>query len=152
MTKLAIRNVEYDSVCDLGPVSIAWQEDKLRVAIDEFFDEPRASDPIHFNFLAGDPFHKLEFVCGSLVLVCGPGRCALRRASNLYPSRGRAHRRRSWRFHCRSQRCIVDPDLFGDSLVRRKMEPKIGEAGFDYSLLTGICVGIGTIAFFLLFQ
>jgi len=29
---------------------------------------------------------------------------------------------------------------------------KFSEAGFNYSLLTGICVGAGTIAFFLLFQ
>ena len=29
---------------------------------------------------------------------------------------------------------------------------KFSAAGFDYSLLTGICVGAGTIAFFLLFQ
>ena len=29
---------------------------------------------------------------------------------------------------------------------------KISATGFNYSLLTGICVGAGTIAFFLLFQ
>ena len=29
---------------------------------------------------------------------------------------------------------------------------KFSVAGFNYSLLTGICVGAGTIAFFLLFQ
>jgi transporter family protein len=29
---------------------------------------------------------------------------------------------------------------------------KFSTAGFNYSLLTGICVGAGTIAFFLLFQ
>src|SRR6266403_3817430 len=29
---------------------------------------------------------------------------------------------------------------------------KFSAAGFNYSLLTGICVGVGTIAFFLLFQ
>jgi transporter family protein len=29
---------------------------------------------------------------------------------------------------------------------------KFSMAGFNYSLLTGICVGVGTIAFFLLFQ
>jgi transporter family protein len=29
---------------------------------------------------------------------------------------------------------------------------KFSGAGFSYSLLTGICVGVGTIAFFLLFQ
>src|SRR5438128_11522950 len=29
---------------------------------------------------------------------------------------------------------------------------KFSAAGFNYSLLTGICVGAGTVAFFLLFQ
>src|SRR5207245_9295101 len=29
---------------------------------------------------------------------------------------------------------------------------KFSGAGFNYSLLTGVCVGAGTIAFFLLFQ
>ena len=29
---------------------------------------------------------------------------------------------------------------------------RFSAAGFNYSLLTGICVGVGTIAFFLLFQ
>src|SRR6266436_8311540 len=60
MPKLAIGHVEHDSVIDLCPVSIAWQKDKLRVFIDEFFDEPRAGHAVHFNFLAGDPFHKLD--------------------------------------------------------------------------------------------
>jgi bacterial/archaeal transporter family protein len=33
-----------------------------------------------------------------------------------------------------------------------KWSQKFSVAGFNYSLLTGICVGAGTIAFFLLFQ
>jgi bacterial/archaeal transporter family protein len=33
-----------------------------------------------------------------------------------------------------------------------KWSQKFSGAGFNYSLLTGICVGAGTIAFFLLFQ
>ena len=33
-----------------------------------------------------------------------------------------------------------------------KWNQKFSSAGFNYSLLTGICVGAGTIAFFLLFQ
>src|SRR5436309_2309411 len=60
MAELAIRHVEHDSVVDFCPVSVVWQEDKLRVSIDELFDEPWASYAIHFNFLASDPFHKLD--------------------------------------------------------------------------------------------
>ena len=33
-----------------------------------------------------------------------------------------------------------------------KWNQKFSGAGFNYSLLTGLCVGAGTIAFFLLFQ
>src|SRR6266496_3377096 len=62
VTELAVRNVEHDSVIDLCPVGIVWQEDKLRISIDEFLDKPWASHAIHFNFLAGDPFHELDFV------------------------------------------------------------------------------------------
>jgi len=34
----------------------------------------------------------------------------------------------------------------------RRGSQKFSAVGFNYSLLTGICVGLGTIAFFLLFQ
>ncbi len=37
-------------------------------------------------------------------------------------------------------------------MVQRRWNQKFSTAGFNYSLLTGICVGAGTIAFFLLFQ
>src|SRR5712691_3001213 len=33
-----------------------------------------------------------------------------------------------------------------------RWDQKFSAAGFNYSILTGICVGAGTIAFFLLFQ
>src|SRR2546430_13443901 len=60
MSKLAIGHVEYDSVGDFFPVSIARQEDKLRVSVDKFFDQPWAGNSIDFNFLASDPFHELD--------------------------------------------------------------------------------------------
>src|SRR5438445_5027989 len=66
MAKLTIRDVEYDSTIDLCPVSVPWQEDKLCVLVDEFFDKPWAGNSIHFNFLAGDPFHELDSVSWQL--------------------------------------------------------------------------------------
>src|SRR5215471_18312317 len=60
MPELAVRNVENDAILDSCPLGIVRQENKLRACIDEFPDEPRACDPIYFNFLASDPFHKLE--------------------------------------------------------------------------------------------
>jgi hypothetical protein len=35
-----------------------WQEHKLGIWVNEFFDEPWAGNSIDFNFLAADPFHK----------------------------------------------------------------------------------------------
>ena len=67
MSELAIGHVEHDSVIDLCPVSIAWKEDKLGVPVDEFLDEPWAGNSIDFNFLARDPFHKLDSFRSSLV-------------------------------------------------------------------------------------
>ena len=88
MSELAIRHIEYDSIADLRPIGTSRQENKLRVRVDEFLDKPRASHPVYFNFLASDPFHKLDSFRGSLVLVCGPCRGALRRTPNFYTSRG----------------------------------------------------------------
>src|SRR5213595_3090904 len=61
MPELAIRHVEYDSIADPGPVGVVWQEHKLGVCVNEFFDEPWAGNSIDFNFLAGDPFLELRF-------------------------------------------------------------------------------------------
>src|SRR5262245_34828035 len=61
MSQFAIRHIEYDSIADFGPIGIAWQEYKLRISVDKVFDEPWAGNTIYFNFLASDPFHKLDF-------------------------------------------------------------------------------------------
>jgi len=62
MPKLAIWHVEDDSVIDLCPDGVPRQEHKLRIFIDEFLDKPRAGHPVHFNFLASNPFHKVNFL------------------------------------------------------------------------------------------
>jgi len=36
--------------------------------------------------------------------------------------------------------------------LTNRWDQKFSSTGFNYSVLTGICVGVGTIAFFLLFQ
>ncbi len=36
--------------------------------------------------------------------------------------------------------------------LTNRWEQKFSSTGFNYSVLTGICVGVGTLAFFLLFQ
>src|SRR5260370_41918854 len=60
MAQLAVRHVIYNAVCDGRPIRGWRQEDKLCIRIDKFADEPRASNAVHFNFLASDPFHELE--------------------------------------------------------------------------------------------
>ena len=60
MPELAIRHIEYDSIADRGPVGVVSHEHKLGVWVHEFFDEPWAGNSIDFNFLAGDPLHKLH--------------------------------------------------------------------------------------------
>src|SRR5216117_3997991 len=69
MPKLAIGHVEQNSVFDLCPVGVMRQEHKLRVPINELFDKPGARYAVHFNSLAGDPFHDLApcFVMQSLL-------------------------------------------------------------------------------------
>ena len=60
MPQFAVWNVEDDSVFDFCPLGVVRQEQKLRIGVNKFFDEPRAGDSIYFNFLASDPFHKLQ--------------------------------------------------------------------------------------------
>jgi len=85
------------------------QENKLRVSVDEFLDKPWAGDSIHFNFLAGDPFHKLDLVSWQLgfgmrsLLLCFTARI------KSLPSSQRIASAKAWadslsrrRPHCRS--------------------------------------------------
>jgi transporter family protein len=88
-----------------------------------------------------------------LVLVrdrcCG----ALWRASNLHSLGGQSHRRRIFGGF------IVEASAALSIFVHLailwfggRWNQKFSAAGLNYSLLTVICVGAGTIAFFLLFQ
>ena len=60
MTELAIWHIEYDTVVDLVPLCVGWQKDKLRIRVHKLFDKPRTGNAVYFNFLASDPFHKLD--------------------------------------------------------------------------------------------
>ena len=153
MTEFAVRNIEHDSITDLCPIGVARQEDKLRILVDEFFDEPWAGDAIHFNFLASDPFHRLDscFVAAWFWYAVV--------AAILYGAHQIFTRLAAERIGDGLGGFIVEASAALSILIYLgvlwfggRWNQKFSAAGFNYSLVTGICVGAGTIAFFLLFQ
>jgi bacterial/archaeal transporter family protein len=153
MSEHAIRDVENDSILDLCPVSVMWEEDKLRVPVDEVFDEPWARHSVHFNFLASDPFHELDsgFVAAWFWYAVI--------AAILYGAHQIFTRLAAERIGEGLGGFVVEASAALSILIylvflwlSRGWNQKFSAAGFNYSLLTGVCVGAGTIAFFLLFQ
>jgi bacterial/archaeal transporter family protein len=153
MTKLAIGHIEHDSVTDCTPISIVWQEYKLCIWIDEFFDEPWAGDAVHFNFLASDPSHELSscFVAAWFWYAVV--------AAVLYGAHQIFTRLAAERIGEGLGGFVVEASAALSILLylvflwlNGRWNQKFSAAGLNYSLLTGICVGAGTIAFFLLFQ
>ena len=153
MSELAIGDVENDSVIDLCPVSVVREEDKLRVLVDKIFDKPRASHSVHFNFLASDPFHELDscFVAAWFWYAVV--------AAILYGAHQIFTRLAAERIGEGLGGFVVEASAALSILIylaflwlSGRWSQKFSMPGFNYSLLTGICVGAGTIAFFLLFQ
>ena len=153
MPELAVRDVEYDSVLDSCPIGMVRQEDKLRVSVDKFFDKPRAGDSIHFNFLASDPFHELD----SRIVAAWFWYAVI--AAILYGAHQIFTRLAAERIGEGLGGFVVEASAALSILIYLaflwlggRWSQKFSVPGFNYSLLTGICVGAGTIAFFLLFQ
>src|SRR6266581_3499861 len=153
MTELTIRHVENDSVIDLCPLGVVREEDELRVLIDKFFDKPRTGDSVHFNFLASDPFHELDssFVAAWFWYAVV--------AAILYGAHQIFTRLAAERIGEGLGGFVVEASAALSILIYLaflwlggRWSQKFSMPGFNYSLLTGICVGAGTIAFFLLFQ
>ena len=152
MPELAIGHIEYDSGIDLFPVSVAWQEHKLCVWINEIFDKPGAGNSIHFNFLASDPFHDLELFVAAWFWYAVV-------AAVLYGAHQIFTRLAAERIGEGLGGFVVEASAALSILIylailwfAGRWNQKFSVAGFNYSLLTGVCVGAGTIAFFLLFQ
>jgi bacterial/archaeal transporter family protein len=153
MPQLAIRDVEHDSVSDPSPVSVARQEDKLRVLVDEFFDKPRAGNAVHFNFLASDPFHELDSSSVAAWFWYAVIAAILYGAHQIF-TRLAAERigEGLGGFVVEASAALSILIYLGFLWLSGRWSQKFSMLGFNYSLLTGICVGAGTIAFFLLFQ
>src|SRR5258708_28313295 len=153
MAELAIRHIEYDSIADPGPVGVARQEHKFRIGIDKFSDEPWAGHTIDFNFLAGNPLHVLTFRFVAAWFWYAVLAAVLYGAHQIFT------RLAAERIGEGLGGFIVEASAALSILVYLSViwfggrwNQKFSAQGFNYSLLTGICVGAGTIAFFLLFQ
>src|SRR5438477_4975379 len=153
MSELAVRDVEHDSVLDLCPVSVAREKDKFCVSVDEFFDEPWARDSVHFNFLAGDPFHELDSCSVAAWFWYAVVAAVLYGAHQIFT------RLAAERISDGVGGFVVEASAALSILLylvflwlSGRWNQKFSAPGFNYSVLTGICVGAGTIAFFLLFQ
>ena len=153
MTKLAIRYVEDSSVVDFGPISVMRKKNKFRLRIDKVSDQPRASHAVHFNFLASNPFHKLDsrFVAGWFWYAVA--------AAILYGAHQIFTKLAADRIGEGLGGFVVEATAALSILVylaflwlASRWNQQSSAQGIFYSVLTGICVGAGTIAFFLLFQ
>src|SRR6266516_1820636 len=153
MPKLAIRHVEYNSVIDLCPVSIGWQENKFRVSVDEFLDEPWAGNAVHFNFLAGDPFHKLDFCSLAAWFWYAVVAAVLYGAHQIFTKLAADHIGEGLGgFVVEATAALSILVYLAFLWLASRWNQQSSAQGIFYSVLTGICVGAGTIAFFLLFQ
>src|SRR6266513_5167151 len=153
MPELAVRHVEHSSVVDLRPVGVVWKKNKLRLRVDKIPDQPRARDPVDFNSLASDPLHDLH----SYRMAAWFWYAVV--AAVLYGAHQIFTRLAADRIGEGLGGFVVEASAALSILIyllilwcAGRCNQKCSGAGFNYSLLTGICVGAGTVAFFLLFQ
>src|SRR5712691_5361274 len=153
MSELAIRDVEHDSIIDLCPLSVVREEDKLRVLINEFFDKPRASHAVHFNFLAGDPFHRLDSCFMAAWFWYAVVAAVLYGAHQIFTKLA-ANRigEGLGGFVVEATAALSILVYLAFFWLASRWNQQSSAQGIFYSVLTGVCVGAGTIAFFLLFQ
>jgi bacterial/archaeal transporter family protein len=152
MSELAIGHVEHDSVIDLCPVSIAWKEDKLGVPVDEFLNEPWAGNSIDFNFLAGDPFHKLNLFVAAWFWYAVVA-AVLYGAHQIFTKLAADHIGEGLGgFVVEATAALSILVYLAFLWLTSRWNQQTSAQGIFYSVLTGVCVGAGTIAFFLLFQ
>ena len=153
MSQLAVRNIKDDSVLNFCPVSIVRQEDKFCVSVDEFLDQPWAGHPVHFNFLASDPFHELDSYFVTVWFWYAVAAAILYGAHQIFTKLA------ADRIGEGLGGFVVEATAALSILVylaflwlASRWNQQSSAQGIFYSVLTGICVGAGTIAFFFLFQ
>ena len=87
-----------------------------------------------------------------MVLVCGRRRCALRRAPNLSKLAADRIGEGLGGFVVEGTAALSILVYLAFLWLASRWNQQSSAQGIIYSVLTGICVGAGTIAFFLLFQ
>src|SRR5260370_17697006 len=153
MRALAIRHGEHHFRVDLSPIGVARQKNKLRVGVDKIFDQPWTSDAVHFNFLASDPFHELESCFVATWFWYAVVAAVLYGAHQIF-TRLAAERigEGLGGFVVEATAALSILFYLAFLWLSSPCNQQSSAQGIFYSGLTGICVGAGTIAFFLLFQ
>ena len=153
MPELAFRHIEYNTVVDLVPLCVMWQKDKLRVRVDKIFDQPQTSDAIHFNFLASDPLHDLTFSFMTAWFWYAVVAAILYGAHQIFTRMAADHIGEGLGgFVVEATAALSILVYLAFLWLASRWNQQSSAQGIFYSVLTGICVGAGTIAFFLLFQ
>ena len=153
MPEFAIRHVEDNSLVDPSPIGVARQKNKLRVRVDKIFDQPRTSNAVHLNFLASDPFHELESCFVATWFWYAVVAAVLYGAHQIF-TRLAAERigEGLGGFVVEATAALSILFYLAFLWLASRWNQQSSAQGIFYSVLTGICVGAGTIAFFLLFQ
>ena len=153
MPEFAVGNVEHDAILDFCPPGIVRQEHKLCISINEFLDEPWAGNSIYLNFLASDPFHELDSRFVAAWFWYAVVAAVLYGAHQIFTRMAADHIGEglgSFVVEATAALSILCYLLF--LWLASRWDQKSSINGIIYSVLTGVCVGAGTIAFFLLFQ
>src|SRR5437667_1743981 len=153
MPELAVRHVEHSSVVDLRPVGVVWKKNKLRLRVDKIPDQPRARDAVDFNSLASDPLHDLHSYRMAAWFWYAVVAAVLYGAHQIF-TRLAADRigEGLGGFLVEATAALSILLYLAFLWVANRWNQQSTGLGIFYSVLTGICVGAGTIAFFLLFQ
>ena len=153
MAKLAIRHIEYDAVVDLVPLGVVRQKNKLRFWINKISDQPRAADAVDFNFLASNPFHDLASCFMAVWFWYAVVAAVLYGAHQIFTKLAADRIGEGLGGFVVEATAALSILLYLAFLwLASRWNQQSSAQGIFYSVLTGVCVGAGTIAFFLLFQ
>src|SRR6266550_6810251 len=153
MPELAMGHVEENAVSNGCPIGVLGQKNEFGLRIDKLPDQPRAGYAIHLNLLARDPFHDLVSPLMAPWFWYAVAAAALYGAHQIFTRLASDHIGDGLGGFVVEATAALSILLYLAFLwLSGRWNQKFSAEGFNYSALTGICVGAGTIAFFLLFQ